>query len=312
MRRFYPGTRSLTASMLLLILPVFASAADNAPEQMIAEGVSTAYLEQDLKSHRTVYLRQMLDSPEKRLEYVKNLYFNQMLEQAIVENGLHKQPLLESLRNARARILLDALVGFEFKQINEDLEALAIERYAADPDSYRVRKRIKIALIFVEKHDGMEDQAKMEIEQIATQLNEQPESDSLFYELAEKHSDDKFAFQGGVNKKWLIAPADLEHSLPILQAAYALETPGQMTEIVESKEGFSIVRLLKVKPARQLSFEESKAEIIAQIMSQLKYLKKVEVMQSLQADDDLPVNDETVREMISAIYTSRTSEAPGN
>ena len=313
MRRFYPGTRSLTASILLFTLPVFTAAAGNTQEKIVAESVTAAYMEKNLQSHKTAYLRQMLDSPEKRVEYVKRLYADQMLEQAIIDNGLDKnQPLLETLRNARSRALLDALLNVEFKQINEDLEALAKERFMADPDLYRVRKKIKIALIFVQKHDCIEDQAKAEIEEIAAQLKEQPESDNFFYQLATEHSDDKFADQGGVNKKWLIAPVDLEKSSPILQAAYALETPGQMTDIIESGPGFTIIRLLKVTPAYPLTFEYSKAAIIKQIMSELQYHKRAEVKQSLQADDDLLFDDEMVKQMVSATFTSRTAKAPGD
>ena len=310
MLRIYPATRLLGASIGLLILPIFASAAEQARDQMVADGVSAELVEQNLKTHQTVYLRQMLDSAEKREEYVKRLYSNQLLEQTIVEEGLDQdQKLLETLRNARHRALLDALVLHRFKDIDEDLEALARERYAADPDPYKVRKKIKVALIYIQKERGLENEARAEIEEIAAKLNADPENEKLFYDLAIEHSDDKMAPQGGVNRKWLIAPLDLENRPAILQASFALDTPGQMTDIVESEHGYSIVRLLGVTPEMKLSFEEAKPGIIEQMIGELRYRKKAEVTASLEADDDLAIDDETVKKLIADNFDARVAEA---
>jgi peptidyl-prolyl cis-trans isomerase C len=264
-----------------------------------------------LKTVGTPDLQEMVNNPEKRAEYVNNLYSSQLLEKTIVDEGMDQdQQLLEALFTARSRVLLDALIVNAFKEIDEDLEALAKERYAADPDQYKIRKKIKVALIMVQKYPGMEDQAKSEIEEIAAKLNADPENDSLFYELAKEHSDDKMADQGGVNKKWLIAPVDLENRSPVQQAAFALDTPGQMTEIIESEYGYSIVRLLNVTPESQLSFAEVKQDIIDQIVGELKNLKQAEVMQSLKAPDDLVFDDELIERLISENLESREAKAP--
>ena len=310
MQRFYPGTQILTASLLLFTLPVLVAEAADSNPQTIAKGVSAEFVEQNLLSHKTVYLRQMKESPEKREEYVKSLYANQKLERELAKHDLDQsQHLLETLRNSRNRILLDTLVNYEFQQIDEDLNALARERYDASPEIFRVRKKIKIALIYIQKHEGKKEEARALMEDIVAQLNANPKSDKLFYELAEKYSDDKMADQGGVNKKWLVAPLDLEKSLPILQASFALDTPKQMTDVVESEYGYSVVRLLKVTPASQLSFGESRSGIKKKIMGQLQYRKKAEVMTSLLAPEDLEFDDEAVVKMVSSLFDTRVAEA---
>jgi hypothetical protein len=311
MRGFYPGARFLGASLLLLLPSVVANAADAAQDQLVADTVSVAVVEQNLKSLGTPYLYELLDEPEKRAEYVGSLYSNQLLEKTIVDEGLDQdQQLLQALFIARKRVLLDALIANAFEEIDEDLEALAKERYAANPDQFKQRKKIKVALIMVLKYPGMEDQARSEIEEIAAELNADPENDSLFYELAKEHSDDQMADQGGVNKKWLVAPVDLENRTPVQQAAFALETRGQMTEIIESEYGFSIVRLMDVTPERQLSFAEVKKDIIDRIMAELKYLKQAEVMQTLKAPDDLVIDDELIEQLISENLEGRAAKAP--
>lgn len=311
MRGSYPGARLLGASLLLLLPALFANAAETAQDPMVADTVSVAVVEQNLKTVRTLNLQEMLNEPEKRAEYVDNLYFTQLLEKTIVDEGLDQdQQLLEALFNARSQILLEALISNAFKEIDEDLEALAKERYAANPDVYKKRKKIKVALIMVLKYPGMEDQAKSEIEEIAAQLNADPENDSLFYELAKEHSDDQMADQGGVNKKWLIEPVDLEDRSPVQQAAFGLDTPGQMTDIIESEYGYSIIRLLDVTPESQLSFAEVKRSIIDQIAGELKYYKQAEVMQSLKAPEDLVFDDELMERLITENLEDREAKTP--
>ena len=312
MRNLYYGKLSLIAAMLLVV-PLCSSAANKKQEQMVTEGVSMNDLVQNLRTHQTEYLKRMMVDSEMRLDYVKEVYSDQKLEQLIIEKNLgQSQLLLAALYKARKDILFNTWLEYEFDQINEDLTALALERYEANPDTYRQHKRIKVAVIFIKKRTGKEDEARAKTEGILTQLKDNPEDPLLFFKLAEEHSDDPLAHQGGVNKKWLIAPSNLKESTPALQAAFELETPGQLTEVIESDAGFTIVGLLGAVEGRQLSFGEVKPEIIAKIKQNLMLRKKAEVFESLKADDNLVIDDETIKNMISTIYSSRTSENSGD
>jgi len=311
MRRYYPEMKIIIVSLLIFTLCVSVLEAADSKDQNIPENVSAELVQQDLLSHNTAYLLQLSESPEKRLNYAKSLYVNQKLEQAVVEQDLYpEQRLLESMRINKSRILLETLMDYEFQQIDEDLEALAKERYDASPEIYRVRKKIKIALLLIEKSQGMEGQAKAEMDGIVAQLNADPENDQLFYELAEKHSDDAMAFQGGVNKKWLIAPLDLDKALPLLQASFALETPKQMTEIVETRQGYTIVRLLKVTPAYKLDYESAKVNIKNEIMSELQYRVRADVMARFQVPAEFQFDDEAVTKIILELRDKRLAEGP--
>ena len=95
-------------------------------------------------------------------------------------------------------------------------------------------------------------------------------------------------------------------------ASFALEIPGQMTDIVESTQGYSIVKLLKVTPESGLNFAEAKNGIIDQIMSELQYREKANVMSSLDAPEDLTINDEAVLKVITEEFDMRRAKAEGN
>lgn len=308
MRDFYPVARFTIVAILLLIPPIFVNAADKGLNTMVSEDISVTEIEQNLQSQSNAYLSHMLANPQNRLEYVEALYADKKLEETAAANSLSQsQPVLEALRIARKKILFAALMEFELDKMTEDIEALARERYDSDPSEFQARKRIKMAFIFVKKEPGSEDQAKTTIEDIASQLKAQPANVRLFYELAEKYSDDKTASDGGVIKKWLIAPPaeQLAKKAAILQATFALESAGLMTEIEESGQGYSIARLLKMVPARQLRFGEVKFEISANIRSQLYRRKEAEVKMSLLANEDYFVEDEAVKEIISAEIATR-------
>ncbi len=312
MRNLYCGKLYLIAAMLIVV-PLCSSAANKEQEQVVTEGVSANELVQNLRTHHTEYLRRMMVDPEMRLDYVKEVYSDQKLEQLMVENNLSQsQPVLAALYKARKDILYNRYVDYEFDQISEDLVSMARERYQANPDTYRRFKRIKVAVIFIKKEAGKEDEARAETEGILAQLKDNQDDQLLFFKLAEEHSDGPLAHQGGVNKKWLIAPPDLEKSNPVLQAAFELETKGQLTEIIETEKGFSIVGLLGAVEGKKLSFEEVKSEIIAKIKQNLMRLKRAEVYEFLQADDNLVIDDEMVKNLISTMYSSRTSQSPEN
>lgn len=302
-------TQKMTALSLFMFMlqPVFAAEDTKNQEVMVSEGISAPILQQDLQSLRTKDLKKMIDSPENRMGYIRKLYANQNLEKHIVKKGLKQsQPLLASLKKERVRLLTKALVIEEFENIKLDMEALAKERYIAKPESYRVRKKVKIALIFIQKKEGEEEeQAKSKIMEIMAKLKKEPDNHELFHDLAKQHSEGGKAKQGGRNEKWLIAPVSLETSSPLIQATYALQNAGENSDIIETEQGFIIVKLMAVTPGAKLPFKNVKEDIIRDIQSELYAAKKAEVIGSLQARENLLINDELVKTMIVETYKSR-------
>lgn len=298
-------TQKITALSVLLLMfqPVFAA---EKQEIMVSEGVSVPILQQDLQTLRTKDLERMMDHPEKRIGYLKKLYANERLEKLIVEKGLNQsQPLLASLKRERIRLLTDALVMEEFNKIKLDMEALAKERYMAEPDKYKIRKKVKIALILIQKKEGEEEKSKSEIMEIMAKLKKEPDNHELFHDLAKQYSDDREAKRGGRKGKWLIAPVNLKTSPPLIQSTYALQNTGDLSDIIETDQGFIIVKLMAVTPEAKMPFKEAKDGIVRNIQSELFAAKMAEVIGTLKAREDLDINDDLVKKMVTETYKSR-------
>ena len=308
---------SLNVSLLVSSLLLFAGHCLATTETgdrgvSIAPGVSGQQVEEDLPSRNTRYLVQLTGDPRERLDYAKKLYSDQRLEEAVSSAGLGRsQPLLAALDAARNRLLLDALVRQKLEEMEPDLDALAKERYQADPERYKVRKKIKLAILFVGKRRGQgEGSAKVQIEKIEAELKKDPDNPNLFEDLAKKYSEDRWAAQGGANDKWLIAPLDMERSPAMVRAAFALETPGQMTDIVETEQGFAIGKLLAVTPELQLTFEGAKEGILQSLRGELAKSTRAQIQESLQAPADFALTDDAaLKKMITLEQKSRGAES---
>jgi parvulin-like peptidyl-prolyl isomerase len=290
---------------LLLALPCAATA--TAPLDATADfDVRAAAVAADLGSRHTVYLNELKDDAAAREEYVKRLEIARRMESALIERGLAEdQRLLEGLRLARERLILDALVRDRLEAKDADIAALAEERYLADPGPYKIRKKIKVAVILIAKDGEMDPDARARIEAIVQQLADDPDDPMLFQELAKQHSDDRRAAQGGVNDKWLIAPLNLEERDPLMQAAFAMDTVGEVTDIVETPSAFAIAQLLAVTPEQQLPFSAVEARIADAIRKELYEQTRVEVMQSLTPDGNLQFDDEHLKQLITDAYAQR-------
>jgi peptidyl-prolyl cis-trans isomerase C len=297
--------------LVFLSLPGPAGAgAQPHDRSMVAENVSLPFLEQDLLALPTFYLNQLMEDSEKRREYIGHLYTDRRIEAAIVEEGLaQSQALLQALRRERARILRDALVRHEIGKSAVDIGKLARERYTANPDQYRTPKKIKLAIIFVRKEKGKEEQAEARMKDIVAQLEGDPGNEELFHELAKEYSDDRRAKQGGINRKWLIAPSDLEKRDPLMQAAFAMDRVGQVTDIVETKQGFAIAKLMAVTPAMPIPFNVAKKEIQRQIQSELYAETEARLLKALQAPEGMEVKDALVKETITKALSSREPDS---
>ena len=130
------------------------------------------------------------------------------------------------------------------------------EEYEYDRDRYRVPKRVKISHILIEVEDDEEkttENAKQEAEKILEQI----EQGADFAVLAREHSDDTESAENGGAIGWI---ADGENLPKFVEAAFSLEK-GEVGPLIESEEGFHIVRVDDFQEERVKGLEEVKNEI---------------------------------------------------
>jgi peptidyl-prolyl cis-trans isomerase D len=131
--------------------------------------------------------------------------------------------------------------------------------YDQHADDYKMPERVHVRHILIKTPPAGGDQkakdaAKAKAEDILKQLK----SGGNFEELAKKNSDDP----GSATKGGELPPFQHGAMVPEFeQAAFGLQSKGQLTGLVKSQYGFHIIQLIDKEPAHTKSLEEVKSEI---------------------------------------------------
>lgn len=113
-----------------------------------------------------------------------------------------------------------------------------------------------------------------------------------FAALAAGESDDALAELGGSLGK--ITYGSMPAAFEV--AAYALEA-GQISDPVELKDGYVLIRVEKTYPSRQLSFDEARPQIVDFLGAEVFQRLGDEAWESLLASGQVRVFDEAVRKV---------------
>jgi peptidyl-prolyl cis-trans isomerase C len=214
--------------------------------------------------------------PENRLRFirdgekvqilVRNLLRNKMLAEEAKKAGFDQQDLV-TLRLAQARE--KELAGEWIKKVVHDAPvvdyaAIAHENYLVNPDVWKSADRVDVSHILI----SSESRSPQAAEEIATSIWEELQTDlSRFDSMVEEYSEDPSKEVNGgrfsqVRRDDMVKPFE--------EAAFAMESPGEISQAIETAYGFHIIRLNRRLPGAVPPFEEIKA--IAMEQAREKYL----------------------------------------
>lgn len=137
--------------------------------------------------------------------------------------------------------------------------------YDANPGNYRQeyeRRVSRILVVAVADHDAEHHKAA---KAKAEALLQRVKAGEDFAELARTCSEDELTRKRGGDRGWsprgyVTAPGND----PFGDAAFALQTIGDVSDVVKTLDGYEIIKLTGIREERQKTFEEVKNEIIAQ------------------------------------------------
>ncbi len=140
------------------------------------------------------------------------------------------------------------------------------EFYDARPDNYAVEEAVKVSHVLIKVEDaGQKEEARQKAEGIRQEILDGKD----FAEMAKEHSDCNSASGGGdlryIKKGFM--PKEFEN------VAFALEEDA-VSEVVETKFGFHIIKLFKKRHAGVTSYENVK-DFIEKFMQQDESKKKL-------------------------------------
>ena len=138
--------------------------------------------------------------------------------------------------------------------------------------------------LFLSSHDPAQPDRRFKIEQLHAQWVADPAS---FEQLVEENSEDERTKLRGGDLGWFTRqrmPADFMAAIEKLK-------PGQMSGPVQTQLGWHLIKLLERKPARQLSFDEAKEEILALLTNERRQTAVAELISQLRSRASIVRNE---------------------
>ena len=137
-------------------------------------------------------------------------------------------------------------------------EAMARDFYAANPDRFQSEETVTVRTLLI----STESRSTEEALRIADELVAGPMPEDEFRELIIENTDDAAARRNG----GLMKDIERGRTVPEFEAAaFALNTPGEMSPPVVSQFGVHFIQLIEKKPATTESFEEVRDALISQL-----------------------------------------------
>jgi peptidyl-prolyl cis-trans isomerase C len=264
--------------------------------QTLSDGrssVSLAEVEQELQAVPAEVRASM--NQEQMARFISNMLMDRRLAEAAAVAGTPDLPEVRaSIARASRNIVVRAFVEDETQKLAAslpNLEGLAHERYEVNKASYVIPPAIRVSHILfrvnAEDPEKVDAAAKAKAEQVLVRLRNGED----FGKLAEEFSEDpgsarnKGELPGWAAKGKLVPPFE--------DAAYALK-PGEISGLVRTRFGYHIIMLLEIREARQQSFEEVKASIMATLRNEFLARKREEWMKQFQGNKPIVLDDATL------------------
>lgn len=202
---------------------------------------------------------QLLVDPKKVEQVVSNLYVRRALADQAQTQGLQKQgDVAAALQLARDKVLSDAWLQqmqVKHKLPDQLAEAQARNVYNANPARFEHLDQVHVRHILIA---GAEPESQAKAEELLAQLKKGAD----FAELAKENSADKGSGAKGGDLGFF-EPGRMVPEFD--KVAFALKTPGELSEPVKTQFGYHILRLEERRPAGVKPYSEVREQLLTEV-----------------------------------------------
>lgn len=200
---------------------------------------------------------EFLTSKERIRKLLENMLVNKTLAEQARKAGIDNEPLMKK----RLELAGDKLLSQE--QVSRSVDSLKLpnfeprarELYKINTEKYTLPAKIHASHILVDSKNRTDEDALKRIQEARAKAL----AGKSFDTLAQEYSDDPSAKE---NKGDLGLFEAGKMVKPFSDAAFALNTPGEISEPVKTQFGYHIIRLHEKQAAKLRAFEEVKPEIV--------------------------------------------------
>lgn len=221
-------------------------------------------------------------------QIAKNLYVRRVMSDSAEAAGMAKdQMIAAALQLAREKVLSDAWLARIDKEntpSNDVLEKMARSAYLAKPERFKQEEQIRAGHILIgENQSGGQETAK----KILTELK----AGADFENLARMRSSDRSSAEKGGDLGFfgrnVMAP-EFE------AAAFLLEKPGQLSDVVRTRFGYHIIKLQERRAAGIRPFDDVRNQLIDEARIAVQQNARVNAAQKI--DQTATVNHVSIKE----------------
>jgi len=291
------------AAAALLLTFSCAVLAAGSPDDVLVENsiakLTRGDYEADLQRVPAEMRNTFASDPKRITAMLNNLLIAKTLAAEARRAGADRDPQvarrvgLESdrvLAQAQTRRIEEA-AGAEFDAKQAEFLLKAREAYLVDKDKYRVPEQVQVAHIVFDTRKGSPDAGLVRAKATRDELR----AGADFAALAKTASDDPAAKNNGGDLGW-IAPGRMDAEFT--KAAFELKNAGDISEPVRSSIGYHLIRLEGRRPARQMSFDEVKDQIVAELRTRYVNEQREAKLASIRNDPNMKIDHEAVDALV--------------
>lgn len=266
------------------------------PTEVIAESarakVTVADYEAEIDKLPAVSRAEFAANKLRLTQFLDTLYTSRVLAADARASGLDRDPLLarqiaiqvDRLLAAARYAQLEAAAGAQFDKSIDQYTARAREIYAATRAKYAVPEQVRAAHILVKIKDGNTEAARKRAEEARAKAL----AGADFATLAREYSDDpSVARNGGELGFFEMKTMDAAFAA----AAFAMTKKGELSLPVKSSFGYHIILFEDRRPAGSKTFDEAKAEILADLRRRAVDDARGAAVRDVFSDPTLKVNN---------------------
>ncbi len=240
---------------------------------------------------------QALQRPADVARLAQNLLIRRELARQAEAEGLDKDPkVAAALRAARERVLSEAALARAegTPPDRQTLERLARNQYDATPEKYDTPEQVRVRHILV---SAKACEPEVRTRELLAQAR-QPGAD--FAALAKANSDDPGSAARGGDLGFFSRG---KMAAAFEAAAFALQKPGDLSDVVKTEFGYHVIRLEERKPAGRQPFEAVRDELVKSFAEAETRSRRQDAVEKITATVQFD------REAIDAMVTSRPPAA---
>ena len=232
-----------------------------------------------------IYVKPLVVSVEGKREFLSKMIDRELLIQQAEQRGLDRdKKILHKVEQFRRQLMVEALLGDLYRGKDTVTDEEAARYYAEHKDKFFVGERLRLRHIVVNTRDEAEA------------LEQRIKKGEDFAELARRYSISPNRERGGdlgYVEKGQVGEA-------FQTAAFALDRPGAVSDIVETSYGHHLIRLEDRKDAHQRTLDEVRDEIRLTLREQKREKLLTAYLDELKKKSRIDVNELLLEEIKSS------------